>query len=1245
MKIKVGIFFGGPSREREISFAGGRTVYDNLNQSLFEAIPIFVDSRKNFILLDWQYIYKGSIRDFYPPVDHLPPSPNRFQIYLESLGRLAEEEQDRIIQKVGRKIKPEELPKLISLAFLALHGEFGEDGQIQRELEKLRIPYTGSGVAASEIGMDKAIQKELMLEEGFACPRVLVFQREEWLERDMRGAYEEAMEKVGFPMVIRPANQGSSIGVSIIEHDDYDAFKESVNGAFFREFIPISRWRSVSQYDKLEHIRLLTDIRDGVGFPMDVTFAGDTLTIFHPEKLLSFLDEQTESWEGSEKEAFLLEGHQNESKVIVEEFIHGKEFSCIVVRNEAGKAIALPPTEIVKGKEVFDYRSKYMPGLSRKETPIGLPAEDIEGIRKECERLFLELGFQTYARIDGFFTAKKEIYLNDPNTTSGMLPSSFFFHQAAEIGLNPSQFLTFIIRTSLQERVAELPNEASYKVLLEYLDEKILSLKDEAIKKEKVGVFLGGYSFERHISVESGRNIFEKLSSSDKYEPIPLFLTGSPGEIELYQLPINLLLKDNADDIRDKIYHWAPNALLEQIKAECIEITLKYASAEMVFKPVRVALEGLSDRIDFGFIALHGRPGEDGHLQSLFEKIELPYNGSGVQSSMVTIDKHQTLQTLKKNGFTVTDQLIMEKADYTSDEAAFFKKIEQFFSFPLVAKPIDDGCSSAVKVIRNHRELEAYVRLIFDAANGREDELRKTLKLRPKEEFPSKESILFEALINSGGAKHFLEITGGLLTHLKPDGTVVYEIFEPSETLASGDVLSLEEKFLAGEGQNITPARFSSDNVNHRYISDQVKEDLEKVARILNVQGYARIDAFVRIFEDNSIDTIVVEVNSLPGMTPATCIFHQAALSDYKPYDFIDKIIEYGKRSFVQRLSMTPEASWAAQKIEPTEESKPLSEPSNVNTTTMNTGEEVDPLSTEDKHREEKQLSPFIRRLKNVLAFIRSGYFLRNLGAMILGVVLFYVLINVGLRWYTNHGEYMAVEDFVGMDMQTAKRTARDRKLRLEIMDSTFVMGRQPNIVIEQTPKSGSSVKERRTIYLVVTRSTPPKVTLPDLVGNYDYFQYTRKLELLEVNYKIREKVFDRKQEENTILYCYYNNQKITEQDIQRGVKVPKGGTLEFVITQRNTGRVNIPNLVCKRYDEARFQIDGNNLAVGQVITNNLPRSEWSRAFVYRQEPAYAPNREISMGTQITVYLSMNRPANCPEDVLDEANDLEEEQF
>jgi UDP-N-acetylmuramate--alanine ligase len=141
--INVGIFFGGPSREREISFAGGRTVYDNLDKALFHPIPIFVDSHRRFIELDWSYIYKGTIRDFFPPVDELPPSPHHFQVYLESLGNLAEEDYDRLIRKVGTPLTIEQLPQRIDLAFLALHGEYGEDGQLQGLLSSLRIPYTG----------------------------------------------------------------------------------------------------------------------------------------------------------------------------------------------------------------------------------------------------------------------------------------------------------------------------------------------------------------------------------------------------------------------------------------------------------------------------------------------------------------------------------------------------------------------------------------------------------------------------------------------------------------------------------------------------------------------------------------------------------------------------------------------------------------------------------------------------------------------------------------------------------------------------------------------------------------------------------------------------------------------------------------------------------------------------------------------------------------------------------------------
>lgn len=897
--MRVGIFFGGSSREREISFAGGRTVYDNLDKNLFESIPIFVDSAHNLILLDWEYIYKGTIRDFYPPAQFLPESPNQFQVYLESLGKLSDEETKALIETVGRPINLTELKEEIDFAFLALHGSMGEDGQIQGVLDFLQIPYSGSGIRASSIGMDKSFQKKLMERGGFHTPQMQIFSRQAWRNLDANEAWANSVaETIGLPLVVRPANQGSSIGVAIAR--EASELKALGDAAFFIRHFDTAVWNNYNKEQRLDYIRELTDIRTGIGFPLYIQIE-KTETFYHPEALLSFLNEYSSQHPNTK---IYLEGKQSEQSVVFEEFIHGKEFSCVVVKDENGRAIALPPTEIIKGSSVFDYRSKYLAGLSRKRTPIDLEEDKIEAIRQECQGLFDYFEFNTYARIDGFIQADHKIFLNDPNTTSGMLPSSFFFHQAAEIGLNPSQFLTYIIRTSLQERIETSSQLGIHDDCLAQLDQAIAAQQANKQEKKRVGVILGGYSSERHISVESGRNIYEKLASSTKYEPIPIFLTGNAETHQLYHLPINLLLKDNADDIRDKIQHWTVHPILHKIRTEAVSITQKYTGGAMLAAPRQLNYQDLKNELDLVFIALHGRPGEDGAVQKELAKLGIPFNGSEASSAQVTINKYKTLQKLKKHGFSVTDQLLVESLDFESNQEKTIVEIEKQLTYPLIAKPVDDGCSSAVKMIHNRLQLVAFLDCLFRTEIDLPTQSIDVLKLKPKEEFPQKQQALLETLITAEDAIHFLEVTGGLLTHYDTNGDLNYEVFEPSEALASGEVLSLEEKFLAGEGQNITPARFAvtSHQIDHETVSKQVRADLEAAAKVLNVTGYARIDAFVRIYADGKAETIIIEVNSLPGMTPATCIFHQCALNEYKPYEFIDKILEFGQERQAKRV-------------------------------------------------------------------------------------------------------------------------------------------------------------------------------------------------------------------------------------------------------------------------------------------------------------------------------------------------------
>lgn len=1257
--MKVGIFFGGPSREREISFAGGRTVYDNLDKTLFEPLPIFVDSHRNLILLEWPYIYKGTIRDFYPPVSELPASPNGFQVYLESLGELSSEQQDRIIHSVGRKLEWEEIPDLIDMAFLALHGVYGEDGQIQGQLDQLNVPYTGSGIKASQIGMDKALQKELMSELGFEAPDILVYERAQWIAANPAEAYEQCIENIGFPMVVRPANQGSSIGVTIVEKEDgLEGFDLAMNRAFFRELIPVVEWMDRSEYERIEYIKLITDIRDGIGFPMTLTFKEQQQTITHPEALFHFLNENAD--ETNEAHAFLLEGSLSEEKVIVESFIRGKEFSCIVVRTETDEVVALPPTEILKGKEVFDYRSKYMPGMSRKLTPINLPDQDIHAIRSECERLFSELDFQVYARIDGFITPAGKIFLNDPNTTSGMLPSSFFFHQAAEIGLTPSQFLTYIVRISIQERLQERAGEGAYKKLLESLDQAISDQQSETSERTKVAVLLGGYSFERHISVESGRNVFEKLSSSAKYEPIPVFLGGRPGSIELYQLPINLLLKDNADDIRDKIAAYRPHPVVETIKEQCQNITAKYASPEVVFAPRPLTFEAMSELVDVVFIGLHGRPGEDGQIQSELDRVGLPYNGSRPDSAEVTINKYQTLQTLKRNGFTVANQLLASREDYQRQPEDFFLKIESQLDYPFVGKPVDDGCSSAVKILRNRKELEAFSRLMFRPENEEGLEARHTLHLSAREEFPRKEEALFEQLIEKKGAKHFLEITGGLLTHYKSGGVLYYEVFEPSETLSSGEVLSLEEKFLAGEGQNITPARFSSDPAAYEIIAKQVKKDLERAARILKVEGYARIDAFVRIFEDNSVHTIIIEVNALPGMTPATCIFHQAALNQYKPYEFIDQILTFGLQRKKGGLPTPPKepASPVSEPQTAAEVAIPAAAPVdtiNIPEAPTATEPEMAPPAAESNGFTPSSNTSYIKErlleaMSSLAAFLRAPIFLRNFGLILALIFVGFFLLKWSLNLYTRHGESLQIPNFVGMDYEDAAKRARKQNFKLIAIDSFYSSGKPANAIYQQDPKPLQRAKEGRTIYVSKYRVQADSFRLPSLLeAGYSYNRYAGKLKQNDVTAVIKERQFDPKQEENSILFFYFNGKKITDEMLRQGVEIPKGSTLEFVVTERTTNEVAIPNLVCKRYDAANFLIGSSGLELGQIFGDIADREN---TYIVRQDPPYRPGVMLQRGQTIDLYLSSSLPAGCggtetqePAPTSDELQEGEEEDF
>jgi len=167
---RIGILMGGPSSERGISFKSGKAVFDTLKQLGLDVVEIDINT------------------------DNIEENINLIKSHK------------------------------INCAFLALHGCFGEDGQMQNILESIKIPYTGSGVLASRLAMDKVASRAIFESRGLNVPKYVVINKSS-INKDYNIRHD-----LNLPLVIKPAASGSSIGLSIIDREE--DLKKSLESAF-----------------------------------------------------------------------------------------------------------------------------------------------------------------------------------------------------------------------------------------------------------------------------------------------------------------------------------------------------------------------------------------------------------------------------------------------------------------------------------------------------------------------------------------------------------------------------------------------------------------------------------------------------------------------------------------------------------------------------------------------------------------------------------------------------------------------------------------------------------------------------------------------------------------------------------------------------------------------------------------------------------------------------------------------------
>lgn len=348
-KITVGIIFGGKSAEHEVSLQSAKNVLESIDKDKYNPILIAIDKDGKWLLTDGLKLKQAS-----DTVALLP----------QSCGKIYN------LTKEGNDFS-------VDVFFPLLHGPFGEDGTVQGLLKLANIPFVGASVLGSAIGMDKDVMKRLLRDAGIPIGKFIVFN-----SCDVISDYNVIQNKLGVPFFIKPANMGSSVGVSKIHNE--------------------------SEY--LEGVR--------TAFVYDV-------------------------------------------KIIIEEYIQGREIECSVLGNS--NPIASIPGEVISNHEFYSYEAKYIDqkGASL-EIPAKLSNETTKQIQDLAIKTFQTLYCEGLGRIDFFLKDNGDIIVNEINTIPGFTKISMYPKLWEASGISYTELIDKLIQLAIKRFKREQKLKTSY---------------------------------------------------------------------------------------------------------------------------------------------------------------------------------------------------------------------------------------------------------------------------------------------------------------------------------------------------------------------------------------------------------------------------------------------------------------------------------------------------------------------------------------------------------------------------------------------------------------------------------------------------------------------------------------------------------------------------------------------------------------------------------------------------------------
>lgn len=351
-KLNVCVLFGGISPEHKVSLRSAESVLNNMDKEKYNIFPVGITQKGDWILYgseDYNKLPDGSWQDC-PENRRATVSPIRGQGLLVF-------EQDCVVRE------------LIDVVFPVLHGENGEDGAIQGLMQLAGIPCVGPDVAASAVAMDKTMTK-LIADQAEVRQADWLLVNSYDLPHKLDAAMDRIEAKFQYPVFIKPAGTGSSVGVS--KAKDRQALAEA-----------------------------------------------------------------------------LIHAGQFDRKILVEEFIDGREVEVAVLGNE--NPVASVCGEIDSGADFYDYDAKYVTDTSVAYIPARIPEEIEEMTREQAIKIYRAMGCRGMSRVDFFVTHKDNtIVFNEINTLPGFTSISMYPKLFAASGVPYSQLIDKLLELALE---------------------------------------------------------------------------------------------------------------------------------------------------------------------------------------------------------------------------------------------------------------------------------------------------------------------------------------------------------------------------------------------------------------------------------------------------------------------------------------------------------------------------------------------------------------------------------------------------------------------------------------------------------------------------------------------------------------------------------------------------------------------------------------------------------------------------